>query len=104
VGDLANLLPAGGLGAVGVGGLLVMVVLYLLNANRVDRKEYQEAIDKAEARADAAEARRAALDARMDGLQQALDEARAARRAAEDKAALAERELSRWPNEPGGAT
>jgi hypothetical protein len=99
--DLAQLVPAGGLGAVGVGGLLVMVILYLLNANRVDRKEYQEAIDKAEGRADAADARRIALEARMDGLQQALDEARAARRAAEDTAALVERELDRY--RPGGA-
>jgi multidrug resistance efflux pump len=78
-----------------------MVILYLLNANRIDRKEYQEAIDRAEARADAAELRRVALEARMDGLQQAVDEARAARRAAEDTAALAERELDR--HRPGGA-
>lgn len=99
--DLAQLIPPGGLGAVGTGGLLVMVVLYLLNANRQDRKEYQEAVDKAEKRADDAEARRSAADARLDALQQALDEARAARRAAEDRAALAERELAR--HRPDGA-
>jgi chromosome segregation ATPase len=101
VGELATLLPAGGLGAVGAGGALLGVVIYLLNANRVDRREYQEAIDRAEARADAAEARLRAAESRMDGVQQALDEARTARRAAEDKAALAERELGRY--QAGGA-
>lgn len=95
--DLGQLLPAGGLGAVGAGGLLVLVILYLLNANRVDRREYQEAIDKAEARADKAETR-------AEALQLALDEARSARRTAEDKAHLAERELARYRGDPGGAT
>ncbi|MBM0274144.1 hypothetical protein [Micromonospora tarensis] len=89
--DLATLIPAGGLGAVSVGGTLLAVVVYLLNANRVDRREYQDAVDRAEARADAAEARRATAEARVDGLQQAVDAERAARRTAEDRAAAAER-------------
>lgn len=101
--DLAAFLPAGGLGAFGVGGLLVMVVGYLLNANRADRREYQEAIDRAEKRADDAERRSYAAEQRAEGLQQALDEARRARRAAEDRLALLERELARYRQDGGGA-
>lgn len=96
MGELANFLPAGGFGAVGFGGLLVTVVAYLLNANRADRKEYQEAIDRAEKRADDAARRTDAAEQRAEGLQQAVDEARRARRAAEDQLALVERELSRY--------
>jgi hypothetical protein len=90
VGDLATLITAGG-GA----GAFVAVIVYLLGSNRQDRREYQEAIDKAEARADKA-------DARSEGIQQALDEARSARRVAEDRAALAEREAARWRPDGGG--
>lgn len=79
MGELATLATAGtGL------GLFVAVIAYLLSSNRQDRREYQDAIDKAEARADKAEAR-------AEGIQQALDEARARRREAEDRAALVER-------------
>ncbi|MGI5213042.1 hypothetical protein [Plantactinospora sp. CA-290183] len=95
MGELANFIPAGGVGAFGVGGLLVMVVGYLLNANRADRKEYQEAIDKAEKRADEAARRTDAAEQRAEGLQQAVDEARSARRATEDRLAILERELAR---------
>ncbi|GAB3967954.1 hypothetical protein GCM10027615_18640 [Plantactinospora veratri] len=101
MGELANFLPTGGFGAVGVGGLLVTIVAYLLNANRADRKEYQEAIDRAERRADDAARRTDAAEQRAEGLQQAIDEARRARRAAEDALALVERELHRYrPNGP----
>ena len=100
--DWGALLPAGGLGALTTGGTLLAVVVYLLNANRVDRKEYQEAVDRAEKRADDAEARRAAAEARLDGLQQAVDEARNGRRAAEDRAADSARELARY--RPDGAS
>lgn len=93
--DLSALFPASGLAGVGVGGLLVMVVAYLLNANRVDRREYQEAVDRAEGRADKA-------DARAEGLQAALDEARAARRVAEDRADQLARELARCRADAGG--
>lgn len=99
--DLSALLP-GGLGAVGAGGLLVTVVFYLLNANRLDRREYQEAIDRAEARADAAAARTAAAEQRAEALQRALDDARAARRAAEDRADGLARELARRRDPSGG--
>ncbi|MDG4791423.1 hypothetical protein O7626_36965 [Micromonospora sp. WMMD1102] len=99
--ELARLLPSGGLGAVGVGGLLVMIVSYLLNANRADRKEYQEAIDRAERRADDAARRTDAAEHRAEELQQAVDEARRARRAAEDALAIVERELNRYrPDRP----
>ncbi|MFY1674827.1 hypothetical protein ACN27G_33640 [Plantactinospora sp. WMMB334] len=94
--ELAGFLPPGGFSAVGVGGLLVMIVAYLLNANRADRKEYQEAIDRAEKRADDAARRTDAAEQRAEGLQQAVDEARRARRAAEDALALLERELYRY--------
>ncbi|MEV4384402.1 hypothetical protein AB0J68_01535 [Micromonospora sp. NPDC049580] len=100
--DLATLIPPGGLGAVSVGGTLLAVVVYLLNANRVDRREYQDAIDRAEKRADEAEARRAAAEGRMDELQQAVDAERAGRRTAEDRAAAAERELQRHRPAGGG--
>ncbi|MFI6266167.1 hypothetical protein [Micromonospora sp. NPDC051006] len=91
--DFAALLPPGGLGAVGVGGTLLGVVIYLLNANRVDRREYQDAIDRAEKRADEAEARRREAEAKAEGLQEVVDEARKARRAAEDQAAALSRQL-----------
>lgn len=91
MGDVATLAGAGGL------GILALVVGYLLNANRLDRKEYGEAIDKTEKRADKAEAR-------AEALQQSVDDARTARRAAEDKADLLARELERYrPTAPGGA-
>jgi uncharacterized membrane protein len=84
VGDLATLATAGsGLGA------FVAVIVYLLSSNRQDRREYQDAIDKAEARADKAEARE-------QSTQETLDEARAARRSAEDRAAALGRELARY--------
>ncbi len=89
---MGELLPAGGLGA--ALALLAGVIGYLLNANRADRKEYQEAIDRAEARADAAETRTRAAEQRSDALQQAVDEARARRRAAEDRAAELARQLA----------
>jgi multidrug resistance efflux pump len=90
VGDLATLITgAGGVGA------FVAVIVYLLASNRADRKEYQDAVDRAEARADAAEARTRAAEQRADALQQAVDEARAARRTAEDRLYAAERELGR---------
>lgn len=93
MGDLATLVSAGG----GL-GLLAVVIGYLLNSNRADRREYQEAVDRAERRADEADARVRAAEGRTEALQQAVDESRAGRRAAEDRAALAERELARRPD------
>lgn len=96
MGDFATLATAGtGL------GLFVAVIAYLLQSNRADRREYQEAIDRAEARADAAETRRAAEQRSAEALQLAIDEARAARRAAEDRAALAERQLAQYRPDRG---
>jgi CHASE3 domain sensor protein len=96
VGDLATLVSAGG----GL-GLLAVVIGYLLNSNRADRREYQGAVDRAERRADEAEARTTAAEQRAEALQQTVDEARSGRRAAEDRAALAERESARY--RPDGA-
>lgn len=73
-----------------------MVIFYLLGANRADRKDYSEAVDRAEKRADAAEAR-------AEALQQTVDEVRKDRRAAEDKVDLLARELERHrPTVPPG--
>ncbi|MDG4801731.1 hypothetical protein [Micromonospora sp. WMMD980] len=95
MGDLATLITSGG----GLGAL-VAIIGYLLGSNRTDRKEYQEAIDRAEKRADDAEKRTDTADARCEALQQAVDEARTARRTAEDRADLLARELARCRCEP----
>lgn len=67
---------------VGAGGatVLALVVGYLLNANRQDRRDYREAVDRAEARADAAEER-------ARGRLAQVEEQRRARYAAEEEAA-----------------
>lgn len=84
MGDLATLASAGGI------GVLALVIGYLLSSNRQDRKEYGEAIDKAEARADKARAE--------------AEAERTARRTAEDKADRFARELERHrPAPTGGA-
>lgn len=80
--DLAPLIGAGG----GL-GILAAVIIYLLSSNRADRQDYREAVREERTRADEAETK-------LDVLQAVIDEARAARRAAEDRAALAERELA----------
>jgi chromosome segregation ATPase len=72
VGEVAAIVSAGG------GGALLAGFVYVLYALRQDRKDYQDAIDRAEARADAAEQRTREAYAR-------LDEARKARHAAEDE-------------------
>lgn len=63
----------------GVSGSLVVVIIYLLNGMRQDRQQYENLVDRADARADAAEVRLAAANA-------ALDAAHQARRTAEDRA------------------
>ncbi|MFD0816851.1 hypothetical protein ACFQ0D_00620, partial [Micromonospora zhanjiangensis] len=74
MGDLATLATTGG----GL-GLLAVVIGYLLASNRADRREYQDAVDRAERRADEADARARAAVAASEALQQAVDEARAGR-------------------------
>ena len=96
MGDLATL-ATGGVGL----GVFVLVIFYLLSSNRADRKEYQEAIDRAEARADRAEQRAREAAAREQGTQTALDEARGGRRTAEDRAAELAREMARYRPDPG---
>lgn len=76
------------LGTVGVGagvaGVLASVIWYLLRANASDRKDYQEATDRAERRADESAAR-------LSAAQVALDDERASRRRVEDALAEASR-------------
>lgn len=95
MGDIATLVTAGG----GLGAF-VAVIAYLLSSNRVDRREYLDAIDRAERRADEAAARQAAAEERAEGLQLAVDEARTARRRAEDWADELARQLERYRPKP----
>jgi len=82
VGSLETVLPA-----TGVGGTLVLVILYLLRANATDRKDYQEAVDKAQLRADD-------MGRRLTAAEAALDAERTARRNVEDRLDAATRELA----------
>lgn len=75
----------------GVPGALVLVIIYLLSGMRADRKQYEELVNKADARADAAEVRLAAANAQLDAAHQA-------RRTAEDRAI----ELARYKALPPG--
>lgn len=88
--DLTPLITAGG----GLGAL-AMVVIYLLGSNRADRKAAREELAESDARADAAEARER-------DLQLQLDDARAARRAAEDREAALAREVAGLREEVAG--
>jgi len=77
VGGLETLLPAGG-----VAGILVVIIGYLLNANRVDRREYRQDLDALDGRLETERRRYAQL-------QLNLDEERDRRRTAESTAARA---------------
>lgn len=79
---LEALLPTGGIAAA-----LCAVILYLLRANSVDRKDYREAIDVWEARSDVWEKRSNEALTRYRDLQARLDQERVKRREAEDDAA-----------------
>lgn len=81
MGEAAAFVSAGG------AGMLVAVIVYLLNANRLDRKQYEDAIDRAEQRADAAEQR--TRDVRA-----VAEEARQARYAAEEAASVLRAQLA----------
>lgn len=80
MGEFATLVSAGG------GGLLVLVIIYLLAGNRADRQQYEDLVDRAEARAVAVETRERAA-------QDELDRERARRHKAEDDAADLRRQL-----------
>lgn len=77
MGDLATLLPAGG-----VLVALALVIGYLINGNRLDRRDYREAIRQADAEAETERVRNT-------DLQRALDREREDRRKAQDAAAAA---------------
>lgn len=83
--DPTQLIQQGGIPA--VLAVLVILIGYLLNSNRLDRKAYREAVADADRRADAAEARE-----RLK--QQELDKALADKRAAEDREAKMAREVA----------
>lgn len=67
--------------------MLVVVVTYLLASNRQDRRQYEEAVDRAEKRADAAEERTRAA-------REVAEEARRARYVAEEAVAALKAELA----------
>lgn len=64
----------------------MVIVIYLLAGNRADRQQYEDLVDRAEARA-------VAVEARERVAQSALDEEMRKRRAAEDEAADLRRKL-----------
>jgi hypothetical protein len=72
VGELGTVVPAAGVAAT-----LALVIGYLLKANASDRRDYQDAVDKAEKRADD-------MADRATVAQLALDEERDARHHKED--------------------
>jgi hypothetical protein len=79
----------------GTAGALIIVIGYLLNANRLDRQQYEDLVSKAELRADTAEQRVALRE-------EALDAERKQRRTAEDRSAVVERQLAAYHNPPAG--
>jgi cell division protein FtsL len=83
VGDLATLLPAGG-----VAVAFVVLIGYLIHGNRLDRRDYRQAIKDADREVEEERARNR-------GLQQQLDDERAQRRLAEDIAGRATAGLDR---------
>lgn len=81
MGELGTVLPAGG-----VAVTLAMVIGYLLRSNAVDRRDYQDAVDRINKRADE-------MEARLNVAQSALDGERQARRHIEDLNAVNMRAL-----------
>ena len=86
------------IGAGGAGGLLLILVIYLVKANRDDRTQHRETVAAltAEHRNEnlELEAKIDRLEARIDDLQKLVDDERRVRRDAEDRAARAESELA----------
>lgn len=80
--SLMTLLPAGASGVA-----FVAIIGYLLKSNATDRRDYQEAVDRAEARADMQAQRAAAAEV-------ALDLERSSRRRIEDAADVISRQLA----------
>lgn len=86
--------PTGGavdlpsLGSLGIAGALVLVIVYLLAANRTDRSQYREALASLTAQYSADIS---ALRKRVDDLEAEVDLERDERRRAQDNAAEASR-------------
>lgn len=95
--DILTAAP-GIIGAGGAGGLLLILVIYLIKANRDDRTQHRETVAAltAEHRNENAEleAKIDRLEQRIDDLQKLVDDERRVRRDAEDRAARAESELA----------
>jgi len=87
VGGLETLLPTGGIAAA-----LTLVILYLLRANTVDRRDYRDAIEGWEAQWNESIARYRTLQSLLDG-------ERGLRRKAEDDSARATRAMERAASE-----
>ena len=95
--DILNAAP-GIVGAGGAGGLLLVLVLYLVKANRDDRTQHRETVaaltkEHRDENADL-EQKIDRLEARIDDLQRLVDDERGLRRDAEDRAARAESQLA----------
>ena len=86
--------PTGGtvdlpsLGSLGIAGALVVVIIYLLAANRTDRSQYREALASMQA---SYSKELATLRQRVDDLETEVDLERDERRRAQDNAADASR-------------
>lgn len=85
MGELAGLVSAGG------AGVLALVVVYLLASNRQDRQQYEQAIDRAETRANT---RADAAEERARAARELAEEARKARYGCEEAAAAMRAELA----------
>lgn len=95
MGEIIAAVP--GLAGAGVGGLLLLLVMYLLQANRADRTQHRETVTalRTEYRDESKdfEAKIDRLEARIVDLEKVVDAERALRRTAEDTAYRAESQL-----------
>jgi multidrug resistance efflux pump len=94
---LTTLVPAGGLG-----GVLLVLVGYLLRQIPADRADYRASLTEEQHRTEAAEKRLTAALERIERVQALVDEERQKRRDAETIAATAQQELMRYRQ--GGAS
>lgn len=96
MGEILTAVP--GLAGAGAGGLLLLLVMYLLKSNRDDRAQHRETVAalRAEHRqeVEGLDAKLDRLGKRIDELQRLVDDERELRRAAQDRAARAESEAA----------
>lgn len=105
MGEILGAVP--GLAGAGAGGLLLLLVMYLVKANRDDRGQHRETVTALRAehatQVKDLQDRIDRLDKKVDELQRLVDDERELRRAAEDRAGRAEAQLSAWQQVTGGA-